>query len=126
MQVGQNMNMVFHPVYPVQNAFSFRNYSPDVLVECFMLFCWNRAFPVVSAKYDVIEDLPIAVHGIFCIWETLTGFRIIITVFIPQFHWGLFTDNSYRVIMCKPAISLEFVGIIDGCLQKTLTELFLV
>jgi hypothetical protein len=64
------MDMVFHPVDTIQNTFSFRDYSPDILIQRFLLVFGDCVFSVMGAEDDVIEYLAIAVHDVF-IWETL-------------------------------------------------------
>ena len=57
--------MVFHPVDAIQNAFPFRDYSPDILIQRFLLIRWDGVFSVMGAEDDVIEYLTIAVHDWF-------------------------------------------------------------
>ena len=58
------MDMVFHSVDAIQNAFSFRDYSPDILIQSFLLVYRDSVFSVMGAEDDVIEYLTIAVHDL--------------------------------------------------------------
>lgn len=59
------MDMVFHPVDTIQNALSFCDCSPDILIQCFLLIWWDCVSSVMGAEDDVIEYLTIAVHDLF-------------------------------------------------------------
>jgi hypothetical protein len=67
------MDMVFHSVDTIQNAFSFSDYSPDILIQRFLFIYRDCVFSVMSAEDDVIKYLTIAVHNMFIYWETPMG-----------------------------------------------------
>jgi len=103
------MDMVFHPVDAIQNAFSFRDYSPDILIQRFLLIWRDSVFSVMGAEDDVIKYLAIAVHDMFILGNP---YRVMFS-FMPNppvetggycratptelVHCGLFTGNSYGV-----------------------------
>lgn len=62
MQVGQYMDVVLHAVDPIQNTIPVSYYTPDIFVQLLVMCLGNSVFPIISAKYDVIQNLPVTVH----------------------------------------------------------------
>ena len=61
--------MIFHTIYAIQNTLSVFNDAPDVFVQLLVMLLRNCFFPIVCAKYDVIQNLSITVHS-FLFWVT--------------------------------------------------------
>lgn len=58
------MDVVFRAVNSVEKTVSILNYAPNVFVKFFVMFFRKCSLSVISAEYDVIEDLSEAVHSV--------------------------------------------------------------
>jgi len=59
MQIRKYMNVIRHPVNPVQLTFFIFNQSPNVFVQIFFIICINCCFTVFGAKYNLIIYLTV-------------------------------------------------------------------
>ncbi len=94
MQIGQDMDMVFHPIDAVEFTFFVFDYTGDVLIQLFtMCFC-NCRMTVLGAEDDVIIYLTVATHYAQSTPAGLSGLSYF--VYHPILGW-LGTVNSFGV-----------------------------
>ncbi len=87
-----------------------------ILIKTFLLIGRDAVLPVVSAKYDVVQNLAIACHRYNFIGEPHSGFSCFRRLLPPVepsnlavswFYWGLFTGNSCGVSCFYLIVSKE-------------------
>jgi len=57
------MNVILRTVYLIQNTVPLFDNAPDITVEIFVHRFRQGVFVFVGTEHDVIEDLPVTVHG---------------------------------------------------------------
>jgi hypothetical protein len=62
MKMGENMDVIFHPIYTIQMAIVVIQYSPNIFEQKISLIFFQAGNSIFGAKDNVIVDLKVGAH----------------------------------------------------------------